>query len=96
MPYIRCLLSLVPPAGPRLLAPPTTGQILEVLEHEGLTDSTLVHFTSDNGAWLEAQAGGEQLGGSNGVFRGERRGRGTLKANVRVPPTHILLPPSHF
>lgn len=60
------------------------GQILEVLEHEGLTDSTLVHFTSDNGAWLEAQAGGEQLGGSNGVFRGGK-GMGGWEGGIRVP-----------
>lgn len=36
-----------------------------------MTDRTLVHFTSDNGGWLEARAGGEQLGGWNGDFRGE-------------------------
>ena len=58
---------------------------MAALDREGLAGRTLVHFTSDNGAWLEARAGREQLGGSNGIFRGERA--------LPVPPLHFLSRP---
>ena len=61
---------------------------MAALDREGLAGRTLVHFTSDNGAWLEARAGREQLGGSNGIFRGERA--------LPVPPLHFLSRPLHF
>lgn len=57
---------------------------MAALDREGLAGRTLVHFTSDNGAWLEARAGGERLGGSNGVFRGGK-GMGGLEGGIRVP-----------
>ena len=47
------------------------GQILETLDTEGLTNSTLVYFTSDHGGSLEAQFGNNQYGGWNGVYKGE-------------------------
>ena len=59
-----------------LFWPPQThlflaGQILETLDTEGLTNSTLVYFTSDHGGSLEAQFGNNQYGGWNGIYKGE-------------------------
>ena len=52
------------------------GQVLGVLEEEGLSDETLVIFMSDNG-------GGPRLGASNGALRG---GKGTTwEGGIRVP-----------
>ncbi|XP_060230796.1 arylsulfatase L [Meriones unguiculatus] len=56
------------------------GRLLSALDHLGLTENTLVYFTSDNGAWLEAGS----LGGSNGVFRGGK-GMGGWEGGFRVP-----------
>uniref|UniRef100_A0AAA9SH45 Arylsulfatase L n=1 Tax=Bos taurus TaxID=9913 RepID=A0AAA9SH45_BOVIN len=46
------------------------GQILETLDTEGLTNSTLVYFTSDHGGSLEARFGNNQYGGWNGIYKG--------------------------
>ncbi|XP_006903245.1 PREDICTED: arylsulfatase E [Elephantulus edwardii] len=45
------------------------GQILESLDREGLTNRTLVYFTSDHGGSLESQLGGHQYGGWNGIYK---------------------------
>lgn len=42
-----------------------------MLDAEGLTNRTLVYFTSDHGGSLEAQLGTAQYGGWNGIYRGE-------------------------
>ena len=42
----------------------STGEILAALEEYGLSDNTLVVFTSDNGPWFE---------GSSGIYR-DRKG----------------------
>lgn len=47
------------------------GRILDTLDQEGLTNNTLVYFASDHGGSLESRAGHVQLGGWNGVYRGE-------------------------
>lgn len=47
-----------------------TGQILDTLDMEGLTNSTLVYFTSDHGGSLEAQLRNNQYGGWNGIYKG--------------------------
>ncbi|GAB1298582.1 Steryl-sulfatase [Apodemus speciosus] len=60
------------------------GRLLAALERGGVANRTLVHFTSDNGGWLEARAGDEQLGGWNGGFRGGK-GAGGWEGGVRVP-----------
>lgn len=60
------------------------GRILAALDRVGAADRTLVHFTSDNGGWLEAHAGGERLGGWNGVYRGGK-GMGGWEGGIRVP-----------
>ena len=57
----------------------SVGQILAALRDEGLAESTLVVFTSDNGPWLIQQL----QGGSAGLLR---EGKGsTWEGGVRVP-----------
>lgn len=57
----------------------SVGQILEALEQNGLTDNTLVIFTSDNGPWLS-------YGAHSGSALPLREGKGTaLEGGVRVP-----------
>ncbi|CAK6450687.1 unnamed protein product [Pipistrellus nathusii] len=60
------------------------GKILEVLDKECLANHTLVYFTSDHGASLEAEASGERLGGWNGVYKGGK-GMGGWEGGIRVP-----------
>lgn len=47
------------------------GQILDALDREGMTNNTLVYFASDHGGSLESRVGHMQLGGWNGIYRGE-------------------------
>src|SRR5690606_32426935 len=55
------------------------GQIVAALERNGLTDNTLVIFTSDNGPWLN-------YGDHSGTTGGLREGKGTtFEGGVRVP-----------
>lgn len=49
------------------------GQVLETLDNEGLTNHTLVYFTSDHGAFIEGRIGDTPLGGSNGIYKGGKR-----------------------
>jgi mono/diheme cytochrome c family protein len=57
----------------------SVGRILETLRQEGLTDQTLVFFTSDNGPWLRMK----EQGGSAGLLR---EGKGsTWEGGVREP-----------
>ncbi|MBI1900247.1 MAG: sulfatase [Planctomycetia bacterium] len=57
----------------------SVGQIVEALEQNGLTEKTLVIFTSDNGPWLSY---GEHAGSAGGL----REGKGTsFEGGVRVP-----------
>ncbi|KAK2496241.1 hypothetical protein MC885_004304 [Smutsia gigantea] len=60
------------------------GQILDMLDMEGLTDSTLLYFTSDHGGSLEAQMGNNQYGGWNGIYKGGK-GMGGWEGGIRVP-----------
>nr|XP_020140586.1 LOW QUALITY PROTEIN: arylsulfatase E [Microcebus murinus] len=60
------------------------GQILGMLDREGVTNNTLVYFTSDNGGSLESQHGNRQYGGWNGVYRGGK-GMGGWEGGIRVP-----------
>ncbi len=57
----------------------SVGQILEALQEEGLSDNTLVIFTSDNGPWLSYKT----HGGSAGLLRGGKGG--TFEGGMRVP-----------
>ena len=52
----------------------STGEILAALEEYGLSDNTLVVFTSDNGPWFE---------GSSGIYR-DRKGS-SWEGGQRVP-----------
>lgn len=57
----------------------STGQILDLLRHEGLAENTFVFYTSDNGPWLTEI----EQGGSAGLLRG---GKGTTwEGGMRVP-----------
>ncbi|MCP4093272.1 MAG: sulfatase [Planctomycetes bacterium] len=57
----------------------SVGQVMEALEEHGLTDNTLVIFTSDNGPWLPQG----KNGGTAGPLRG---GKGTnWEGGQRVP-----------
>uniref|UniRef100_A0A9L0J494 Arylsulfatase L n=1 Tax=Equus asinus TaxID=9793 RepID=A0A9L0J494_EQUAS len=60
------------------------GQILDTLDVEGLTNNTLVYFTSDHGGSLEAQLGNNQYGGWNGIYKGGK-GMGGWEGGIRVP-----------
>ncbi|XP_029786064.1 arylsulfatase E isoform X1 [Suricata suricatta] len=60
------------------------GKILDTLDMEGLTNSTLVYFTSDHGGSLESQLGNNQYGGWNGIYKGGK-GMGGWEGGIRVP-----------
>ncbi|MDF1812102.1 MAG: sulfatase [Verrucomicrobiales bacterium] len=57
----------------------SVGAILETLDQSGLSENTLVVFTSDNGPW----ASKGKAGGETGPLRGSKGG--TLEGGVRVP-----------
>ena len=57
----------------------SVGQILDALRAEGLEESTLVLFTSDNGPWLPHKL----QGGSAGLLRGGKGG--TFEGGMREP-----------
>lgn len=57
----------------------SVGEIMKTLEHNGLTENTLVIFTSDNGPWLN-------FGNHAGSTGGLREGKGTsFEGGQRVP-----------
>ncbi|XP_042522060.1 arylsulfatase L-like [Dipodomys spectabilis] len=60
------------------------GRLLAALDGAGLGRRTLVYFTSDHSASLEAQGWGARLGGSNSMHRGGK-GMGGWEGGVRVP-----------
>jgi arylsulfatase A-like enzyme len=59
----------------------SVGQVLDRLEHHGLTGRTLVVYTSDHGASAEARADGPV--GDNGPFRGRKFS--LFEGGLRVP-----------
>nr|XP_019570134.1 PREDICTED: arylsulfatase E [Rhinolophus sinicus]XP_019570135.1 PREDICTED: arylsulfatase E [Rhinolophus sinicus] len=60
------------------------GRVLDALDTEGLTNRTLVYFTSDHGGSLESQLGNNQYGGWNGIYQGGK-GMGGWEGGIRVP-----------
>ncbi|XP_004867433.1 arylsulfatase D [Heterocephalus glaber] len=60
------------------------GKLLDGLEKNGLKNTTLTYFTSDHGGHLEARDGSSQLGGWNGIYRGQT-GTGGWEGGIRVP-----------
>ncbi|XP_006903246.1 PREDICTED: arylsulfatase D [Elephantulus edwardii] len=60
------------------------GKILDAIEANGLSNSTLTYFTSDHGGHLEARDERGQLGGWNGIYRGGK-GMGGWEGGIRVP-----------
>lgn len=67
----------------------STGEIVDALAARGLTDNTIVVFTSDNGPWLDLPARMLQDGnqpwhaGSAGLLRGAKGS--TWEGGIRVP-----------
>ncbi|XP_039599512.1 steryl-sulfatase [Polypterus senegalus] len=62
----------------------SVGQIINKLDALGISEKTLVYFTSDQGAHLEEiSSNGDINGGSNGIFKG---GKSTnWEGGIRVP-----------
>ncbi|XP_037368633.1 steryl-sulfatase isoform X2 [Talpa occidentalis] len=62
----------------------SVGQVLDVLEELGLSNNTLVYFSSDQGAHVEeVTAKGEVHGGSNGIYKGGKANN--WEGGIRVP-----------
>jgi len=57
----------------------SVGEILKKVEEYGLTENTLIVFTSDNGPWLAMK----EFGGSAGILRGGKFF--TFEGGMRVP-----------
>ncbi|XP_042526823.1 arylsulfatase L-like [Dipodomys spectabilis] len=60
------------------------GRLLAALDGAGLGRRTIVYFTSDHSASLEARAGAPASGGGRGLPRGAK-GMGSWEGGVRVP-----------
>ncbi|KFV01001.1 Arylsulfatase D, partial [Pterocles gutturalis] len=46
------------------------GRLLDIIDKEGLKNTTFIYFASDHGGSLEAHRGKAQLGGWNGIYKG--------------------------
>lgn len=58
------------------------GRVLDFLQNNNLKDNTFVYFSSDNGGHLEEVGiDGEQEGGFNGIYKGDK--------NMRISPLRI-------
>ncbi|EHB03941.1 Steryl-sulfatase [Heterocephalus glaber] len=62
----------------------SVGQVLNVLDELGLSNDTLVYFTSDQGAHVEeVTPKGEMHGGSNGIYKGGKANN--WEGGIRIP-----------
>ncbi|XP_012662624.1 steryl-sulfatase [Otolemur garnettii] len=62
----------------------SVGQVLNILDELGLTNNTLVYFTSDHGAHVEeVNMKGDVHGGSNGIYKGGKANN--WEGGIRVP-----------
>ena len=62
------------------------GRVLETLDRQGVTDNTIILFTSDNGPWLGTDRVAHQtfsMARYNGQFRGMKQD--VLEGGIRVP-----------
>ncbi|XP_060682864.1 arylsulfatase H-like isoform X1 [Hemiscyllium ocellatum] len=61
------------------------GQIVKAIDNVGLTNKTLIHFTSDHGGSVDSVgSNGEHDGGWNGIYRG-KKGFAGWEGGIRVP-----------
>uniref|UniRef100_A0A4X2L4J2 Arylsulfatase F n=2 Tax=Vombatus ursinus TaxID=29139 RepID=A0A4X2L4J2_VOMUR len=60
------------------------GKILDSIDANGLTNNTIVYFTSDHGGHLEAMRGRVHVGGYNGIYKGGK-GMAGWEGGIRVP-----------
>ncbi|RXM99865.1 Arylsulfatase F [Acipenser ruthenus] len=60
------------------------GRITNVVERLGLSNKTMVYFTSDHGGHLEDSDSRGQKGGWNGIYKGGK-GMGGWEGGIRVP-----------
>lgn len=71
----------------------STGQVLEALDRNGVTDDTLVVFTSDNGPWLNfgnhAGSVGPLREGKGTAFEGGPRVPAIMRWPGRIPPGSV-------
>lgn len=71
----------------------SVGEIVKALERYGLTENTLVIFTSDNGPWLNfgdhAGSAGGLREGKGTTFEGGHRVAGIMKWPAQIPPNSI-------
>lgn len=47
------------------------GRLLDVIDREGLKNTTFIYFASDHGGSVEAHRGNARLGGWNGIYKGK-------------------------
>ncbi|XP_040517039.1 arylsulfatase H isoform X2 [Gallus gallus] len=60
------------------------GRLLDVIDKEGLKNTTFIYFASDHGGSVEAHRGNVRLGGWNGIYKGGK-GMGGWEGGIRVP-----------
>uniref|UniRef100_A0A8C8VIV8 Sulfatase N-terminal domain-containing protein n=1 Tax=Pelusios castaneus TaxID=367368 RepID=A0A8C8VIV8_9SAUR len=60
------------------------GRVLDVIDKEGLKNTTLMYFASDHGGFLETHEGKAHLGGWNGIYKGGKA-MGGWEGGIRVP-----------
>ncbi|XP_072333453.1 arylsulfatase H-like [Scyliorhinus torazame] len=61
------------------------GQIINAINNVGLTNKTLIYFTSDHGgSWDSVGTNGEHGGGWNGIYKG-KKGLAGWEGGIRVP-----------
>ncbi|XP_051999101.1 arylsulfatase D isoform X2 [Xyrauchen texanus] len=60
------------------------GRMVQTIERFGLSDKTMMYFTSDHGGYIEDSDARSQKGGWNGIYRGGKA-MGGWEGGIRVP-----------
>ncbi|XP_051564368.1 arylsulfatase D isoform X2 [Myxocyprinus asiaticus] len=60
------------------------GRMVQTIERFGLSDKTMMYFTSDHGGYIEDSDARGQKGGWNGIYRGGKA-MGGWEGGIRVP-----------